>query len=150
MSKTKKIKTETTPSPLEIREDSMTQKNKKENRHQRAGVRLYHNTRCSKSRDVCSILEKKKVKTEIVEYLKTPPTQKEIKELLKMLGMKAEEIVRKGEPVFKQKFASKKLTEAQWIKTLSQNPILIERPIIVKGSKAIIGRPPESVLEFLK
>lgn len=112
-------------------------------------LKIYHNTRCSKSRDVCTILEKKKVKTEVIEYLKTPPTQKEIKELLKMLGMKAEEIVRKGEPLFKEKFEGKKLTEAQWIKTLSQNPILIERPIIVKGNKAIIGRPPERVLEFL-
>ena len=112
-------------------------------------IKIYHNTRCSKSRDVCTILEKKKVKTEIVEYLKTPPTQKEIKELLKMLGMKAEEIVRKGEPLYKEKFVSKKLTETQWIKALSENPILIERPIIVKGNKAIIGRPPERVLELL-
>jgi arsenate reductase len=112
-------------------------------------LKIYHNTRCSKSRDVCSILEKKKVKTEIVEYLKTPPSQKEIKELLKMLGMKAEEIVRKGEPLYKEKFSTKKLTEVQWIKILSENPILIERPIIVKGNKAIIGRPPERVLEFI-
>jgi arsenate reductase (glutaredoxin) len=111
---------------------------------------IYHNTRCSKSRDVCTILEKKKVKTEVVEYLKTPPTQKELKGLLKMLGMKASELVRKGEPVFIEKFEGKKLTEAQWLKALSENPILIERPIIVKGDKAIIGRPPEKVLEFLK
>lgn len=113
-------------------------------------LKIYHNTRCSKSRDVCSILEKKKVKTEIIEYLKTPPTPSEIKELLKMLGMKAEDVVRKGEPLYKEKFASKKLTETQWIKALAENPILIERPIIVKGNKAIIGRPPEKVLEFLK
>jgi arsenate reductase len=110
---------------------------------------IYHNTRCSKSRDVCSILEKKKVKTEIVEYLKTPPTQKEIKALLKMLGMKASELVRKGEPLFKEQFEGKKISEAEWLKILSKNPILIERPIIVKGNKAIIGRPPEKVLEFI-
>ncbi|MCX6294517.1 MAG: arsenate reductase (glutaredoxin) [Bacteroidetes bacterium] len=112
-------------------------------------LKIYHNTRCSKSRDVCSILEKKKVKTEVIEYLKTPPSQTEIKELLKMLGMKAEEIVRKGEAIYKEKFADKKLTASQWIKVLSENPILIERPIIVKGNKAIIGRPPEKVLELL-
>jgi len=111
---------------------------------------IYHNVRCSKSRDVCIILKKKKVKTEIIEYLKTPPSIIEIKQLLKMLGMKAEEIVRKGEPLFKEKFAERKFTNAQWIKILSQHPILIERPIIVKGDKAIIGRPPERVLEFLK
>ncbi len=113
-------------------------------------ITIYHNTRCSKSRDVCTILEKKKVKTEVVEYLKTPPTEAEIIELLKMLGMKAEDLVRKKEPLFLEKFKNKKLTEAQWIKAMAQNPILIERPIIVKGKKAIIGRPPEKVLEFLK
>lgn len=113
-------------------------------------IKIYHNTRCSKSRDVCSILEKKKVKTEIVEYLKTPPTQSEIKELLKMLGIKAVDLVRKKESLFLEKFDGKKLTEAQWIKAMTQNPILIERPIVVKGKKAIIARPPEKVLEFLK
>lgn len=111
---------------------------------------VYHNIRCSKSRGVCDILAEKKVKTNIVEYLKTPPTQKELKELLKMLGMKASELVRKTEPLFKEEFEGKKTTEAQWLKILSQHPILIERPIIVKGDKAIIGRPPEIVLEFLK
>jgi arsenate reductase (glutaredoxin) len=112
-------------------------------------IKVYHNTRCSKSRDVCSLLEKKKVKAEIIEYLKTPPTQKEIKELLKMLGMKASEIVRTKEPLFKEKYEGKKITEAQWVKILSENPILIERPIIVKGNKAVIGRPTEKVLELL-
>ena len=76
-------------------------------------IKIYHNTRCSKSREVCSILEKKKVKTEVIEYLKTPPTQEEIKQLLKMLGMKAEEIVRKGEPIYKEKFSDKKMNESQ-------------------------------------
>ncbi len=113
-------------------------------------IKIYHNVRCSKSRDVCTILKKKKVKAEVIEYLKTPPSPEEIKELLKMLGMKAEELVRKKEPLFIEKFAGKKFTNAQWIKILSKNPILIERPIIVKGDKAIIGRPPEKVLEFLK
>jgi arsenate reductase (glutaredoxin) len=110
---------------------------------------IYHNVRCSKSRDVCTLLEKKKVKTTVIEYLKTPPTQKQLKELLKMLGMKASELVRKNEPLFKEKYEGKKLTEAQWLKALAENPILIERPIIVKGDKAVIGRPPEKVLELL-
>jgi arsenate reductase (glutaredoxin) len=110
---------------------------------------IYHNTRCSKSRDVCSLLQKKKIKTEIIEYLKTPPTQKEIKKLLKMLGMKASELVRTNEPLYKEKYEGKKITEAQWIKILSENPILIERPIIVKGNKAVIGRPAEKVFELL-
>lgn len=113
-------------------------------------ITIYHNTRCSKSREVCILLEKKKVKTEVVEYLKTPPTQSEIKELLKMLGMNAVDLVRKKEPLFLNKFEGKKLTEAQWIKAMAQNPILIERPIIVKGKKAIIARPPEKIVAFLK
>jgi len=111
---------------------------------------IYHNARCSKSRGVCELLDEKKVKTNVIEYLKTPPTQKELKELLKMLGMKASELVRTNEPVYKEKFEGKKMTQAQWLKALAENPILIERPIIVKGDKAIIGRPPERVLEFLK
>ncbi|MDO9186436.1 MAG: arsenate reductase (glutaredoxin) [Bacteroidia bacterium] len=112
--------------------------------------KIYHNTRCSKSREACSILQDKGVEFETIEYLKTPPTQKEIKGLLKMLGMKAQDIIRKGEPLFKEKFADKKLSESEWIKALAENPILIERPIIVKGNKAIIGRPPEKVLELIK
>ena len=73
-----------------------------------------------------------------------------LQEARQMLGMKAEDVVRKGEPIYKEKYKDKKFTEAQWIKILAENPILIERPIIVKGNKAIIGRPPEKVLDFLK
>jgi arsenate reductase len=110
---------------------------------------IYHNARCSKSRGVCELLDEKKVKTNVIEYLKTPPTLKQLKELLKMLDMKASELVRTSEPLYKEKFEGKKMTQAQWLKALAENPILIERPIIVKGNKAIIGRPPEKVLEFL-
>lgn len=119
---------------------------------ERAGERfsIYHNTRCSKSREACSILEEEAIEFDTVEYLKTPLNQKEIKELLKLLGIKAEALVRKSEPLFKEKYNGKKLTEAQWIKAMAENSILIERPIIVKGNKAIIGRPVERVLEFIK
>lgn len=113
-------------------------------------LKIYHNTRCSTSRNVCDLLKKKKVKTEVVEYLKTPPAQKELKELLQLLGMKASELVRTKESLYKEKVEGKKITQAQWLKILAENPILIERPIIVKGDKAIIGRPPEKVLEFIK
>jgi arsenate reductase len=113
-------------------------------------ITIYHNTRCTKSREACSILEKKGVDFTTIEYLKEPLNQTELKALLKKLNLKAEEIVRKSEPLFKEKFASKKLTEAQWIKILTENPILIERPILVKGNKAIIGRPVERVVEILK
>jgi arsenate reductase len=111
---------------------------------------IYHNNRCSKSREACSILQEKGIDFETVEYLKTPLNQKQIKELLAMLGITAEALVRKSEPIYKEKFANKKLTNTQWIKALAENPVLIERPIIVKGDKAVIGRPIENAIEFLK
>lgn len=119
---------------------------------ERLGERLaiYHKSNCSTSLKARGFLLNEGIEFETIEYLKTPPTQKEIKSLLKMLGMKAENIVRKKESLFKEKFAGKKLTESEWIKVLAENPILIERPIIVKGNKAIIGRPPEKVLDLLK
>lgn len=113
-------------------------------------IKIYHNTRCSKSRCALELLEKKKINPEIVEYLKTPLTEKEIRELLKLLGLKAIDIVRKGEELYKEKYKDKKMSEADWIKILAKNPVLIERPIVVKGNKAVIGRPPELVLELLK
>ena len=106
---------------------------------------IYHNPRCSKSRETCALIDSKKVEVEVVEYLKTPPTEKELKNILKKLGVKAEYIVRKKEVLFSQKFSKKKYSASEWIKILSKNPILIERPIIVKGNKAVIGRPPENI-----
>ena len=114
-----------------------------------AGITIYHNPRCGKSRDTLAILEKKGVTPEIVEYLKAPPTKEDLRGILKKLGMKPEQIVRKGEDVFKQKFAGETLTDEQWLDALAKNPILIERPIVVKGSRAVIGRPPENVLALL-
>ena len=110
---------------------------------------IYHNNRCSKSREACSILQEKGIAFETVEYLKTPLNQKQLKELLTMLGISAEALVRKSEPIYKEKFTNKKLTNTQWIKALAENPVLIERPIIVKGNKAVIGRPIEKVNEFI-
>lgn len=112
-------------------------------------VTLYHNPRCSKSRSALAILEEKGIRPEIVEYLKTPPTKEELRAILKKLGMKPEQIVRKGEDVYKQNFAGKALTDEQWLDALARNPILIERPIVVKGDRAVLGRPPEKVLELI-
>jgi arsenate reductase len=89
-------------------------------------------------------------KFEKIEYLVETPTPKEIREILTMLGMKAEELVRKKEPLYKEKYEGKKISEARWIKILSENPILIERPILVKDGKAIIGRPVERIISFVK
>ncbi|MBL7882506.1 MAG: arsenate reductase (glutaredoxin) [Bacteroidia bacterium] len=112
-------------------------------------VKIYHNVRCSKSREVCSIVAEKGIKADIIEYLKTPPSQKEIQELLQLLKVKAEDIVRKGEDLYKTKYKGKTISEKEWIKILAENPILIERPIIVNGKKAVVGRPPEKVLEII-
>ena len=95
------------------------------------------------------VLEVYGANTEVVHYLETPPTQKLLKELLKKLGMKAEEIVRKSEPLYKEKYAGRKITNAEWLKVLSKNSVLIERPIVVKGDKAVLGRPVEKIKEFL-
>lgn len=111
---------------------------------------IYHKTNCSTSLEALRLLRKSNCEIEIREYLKEPPTQKELKELLAKLGCKAFDIVRQKEPLFKEKFAGKKFTNAQWIKILSENPILIERPIVIEGAKALIGRPPGLVLDLVK
>jgi arsenate reductase (glutaredoxin) len=113
------------------------------------GLVIYHNNRCSKSRNACSIAEQKGIKAEIIEYLKTPLTQAKIKELLQKLGIKAQELVRKGEELYKEKYKGKSLSESEWIKVLAENPILIERPIVVNGEKAVIARPPEKILDII-
>jgi len=112
-------------------------------------VALYYNPRCSKCREALCLLEEKGVEPEIIEYLKTPPTEKQLKDLLKKLGLKPQDILRKKEPLF-DKFKKKKLSDTEWIKVMSKNPILIERPIAIEGNKAVIGRPPQNVVDLLK
>jgi len=112
-------------------------------------MKIYHNPRCSKSRQALALLEEKGAQAEVVEYLKTPPSQAELKKTLKKLGCKAEDIIRKNESLYKEKFKDKKMTEEQWIKALAENPVLIERPIVITDKKAVIGRPPEKVLELI-
>jgi len=114
-------------------------------------LKIYFKPTCSTCRTALDLIkENTKEKIELFEYLVTVPTQKDIREVLKMLGLKAEQIVRKKEHLYKEKYEGKKIPNAQWIKILSENPILIERPILIKDGKAIIGRPPERVLELLK
>ena len=112
-------------------------------------LKVYFKPTCSTCRTALALIkEETKEKPELIEYLKETPTQKELKEILKMLGMKAEELVRKKESLYKEKYLDKKLSNAEWIKVLVQNPILIERPIVVKDGKAIIGRPVERIKEL--
>jgi arsenate reductase len=112
-------------------------------------LQIYHNSQCSKSMAACSLLQKTDVEMEVIDYFEKRFTEKSLKAVLKKLRMNPEEIVRKKEPLYLEKYAGKKFTDPQWIKILVKHPELIERPIVVKGNKAIIGRPPERVLNLL-
>ncbi|RYZ46824.1 MAG: arsenate reductase (glutaredoxin) [Sphingobacteriales bacterium] len=112
-------------------------------------ITIYHNNRCSKSRESLCLLQENSAEINIVDYQKNPPSAKELKDLLFKLKMKPEELVRKGETLYKEQFAGKDFSDAEWINILVNNPILIERPIVVNGDKAVIGRPPEKVKELL-
>ena len=105
---------------------------------------IYHNPRCRKSRETLAIIKDNGVQPEIVEYLEHPLNKEELREVLKKLNMKASEIIRKGEVVYKEKFKGKELSEDEWIQAISEHPKLMERPIVVKGNKAVLGRPPEN------
>jgi len=83
-----------------------------------------------------------------VEYLNNPPNKIELKEVLKKLGMKPGQIIRKGEAIFKENYKGKSYTDEEWIEIMANNPILMERPIVVKGNKAVMGRPPENVIDL--
>ena len=111
---------------------------------------IYHNPRCSKSRATLALLEEQGADPLIVDYLKAPPSAAELQAILKKLKMKPRDLIRKGEAVYKELgLDNEKLTDEKLIRAMVDNPILIERPIVVVGSKARIGRPPESVLEIL-
>ena len=113
-------------------------------------ITLYHNPRCSKSRDALALLRAQGQDPDIVLYLETPPTAKQLKTLLAKLGIGARDLMRKGEDAYKElNLADTKLSEAALVKAMVENPKLIERPIAVVGDKAIIGRPPEKILELI-
>ncbi len=112
-------------------------------------MKIYHNPRCGKSRQTLKIIEEHHIHPEIIKYLENPPSEQELKNIIAMLGIKAEALVRKNEKIFKEQFKGRELTEDEWIKAMVANPILIERPIVIKGEKAILGRPPENVNELL-
>lgn len=132
-----------------IAKKTTTQTRAKQTKERKMRVTIYHNPRCSKSRQTLSLLEAQNVSVTIIEYLKTPPTVAEIKSLLKKLQLDARGLMRKGEKVYKELELQHVKSEAALIKSMAANPILIERPIVVKGRQAIIGRPPEQVLTIL-
>jgi arsenate reductase len=111
---------------------------------------LYHNPRCSKSRSALELLQARGLAPEVVLYLETPPDAVQLRDVLSKLGMGARQLLRTGEDAYKQlNLADQSLTDEQLIAAMVAHPKLIERPILVAGDKAIIGRPPENVLELL-
>nr|WP_045225131.1 arsenate reductase (glutaredoxin) [Methyloterricola oryzae] len=113
-------------------------------------ITIYHNPRCSKSRSTLQILQDKGLAPDVVEYLKTAPSAARLEEILALLGMEPRELMRTGESIYKELgLDSKDLTRQALIQAMVDNPILIERPIVIADGKAVIGRPPEKVLEIL-
>jgi arsenate reductase len=114
------------------------------------GTRYYHNPRCSKSRAALELLRARHVEPEIVAYLDTPPSAAELRELLALLALPARALLRTGEDEYATfGLADESLSEAALIDAMSTHPRLIERPVFVHGGRAVIGRPPERVLELL-
>lgn len=110
-------------------------------------VTIYHNPKCSKSRATLQLLNDKGSQPLVVLYLETPPSAQELREILKKLGIKAKELIRFKEEIAKElgiKISDEK-SESDWITLMTDNPKLIERPIVVAGKKAVLGRPPENV-----
>lgn len=112
-------------------------------------ITIYYNPRCGKCRTALAAIEKTKEAFEIVEYLSDTPSIKELDQILQKLKLKPIDIIRSKEELFKEKFAVKKYSKKEWLKILHENPILIERPIIVRGNCAVIGRTEEKINEIL-
>lgn len=108
-------------------------------------IKIYHNNRCSKSRQGVALLENSGKEFEIIKYLDNTPSIDELKTILKKLEIKPIELVRKNEAIWKEKFKGKEMTDEQIVEAMINNPKLIERPIVINGNKAVIGRPIENI-----
>jgi arsenate reductase (glutaredoxin) len=113
-------------------------------------IRIYHNNRCSKSRNALALLEQHGKPFEVINYLETPPDEQELKTLLSQLGITARQLLRTGEDVYKElHLDDAALDDEALVTAMAKHPRLIERPIVVADGKAVIGRPPEAVLAIL-
>src|SRR5262245_25976350 len=110
-----------------------------------ADFTIYHNPRCTKSRATLAMLQEQGIEPQVIEYLKSPPDAAQLKSIIVKLGMEPQDLVRKNEDVYKEHYAGKTLSDAQWIAAMVKHPIRIERPIVVAGKRAVLGRPPENV-----
>ena len=112
-------------------------------------MKIYHNPDCSKCVMTLAILKENDIAPEIVHYLDTPPTAEELTSLVQKLGISPLELIRQNEPIFQEKYAGKTRSDEEWIAAMVAHPILMERPIVIRGDRAVIGRPPVRVLEIL-
>lgn len=112
-------------------------------------IKIWHNPKCSKSREAMEILQENKCEAEVVKYLEEKPDVKKIKAILKMLGIAPKELMRTKEDIYKELKLMDETDDEALIEAMAHNPKLIERPIIIKGDRAIIGRPAEKIAEFL-
>ncbi len=112
-------------------------------------ITIWHNPRCSKSRTALALLEERGVEPMQVKYLETPPTESEIRHTLSLLGVSAIDLTRRGETIFKELNLSSDTSEDDLISAMANHPILIERPVIISATQAVIGRPPENALTLL-
>jgi arsenate reductase len=115
-----------------------------------SSLKIYHNPRCSKSRQTLALIQERDVNVEIIEYLKNPPSKKELSQILKLLDISAKDLLRKGEAEYKESGLNNDgLTDAKMVELMVQYPKVIERPIVVSDKAAVVGRPPENVLTLL-
>ena len=113
-------------------------------------VRIFHNPRCGKSRQTLQLLQGRGIDPQVIEYLKTPPTENELEQILGQLGMEPRDLMRRGEKIYKERgLKDPGLSAKDLIRAMAADPILIERPIVFSGGKAALGRPPEAVLAIL-
>jgi arsenate reductase len=110
---------------------------------------IYFNSKCGSCRKALEILKKRKINPVIVEYLKTPPSLKTLDSICKAIGGNVEDMIRKKEPIFEELGLEKgNESKEEWLKTIEKHPILLQRPIVVKGTKGVVARPPEKVEEL--
>lgn len=113
-------------------------------------ITIWHNPRCSKSRNALNLLEEKNIDANVVKYLDETPSKDELKDILSKLNMTAQELMRKGEDVYKELDLKNETNEEKLLDAMIENPKLIERPVIIRGNKAVIARPIENLEELLK
>lgn len=112
-------------------------------------ITIYHNPRCSKSREALDILQNQKVGYTVVKYLDEPLSVDELGKIIKRLGIPPSDLIRKNESIWKENYKGKELSDEQLINLMIQHPQLMERPIVINGNKAVIGRPPQHILDIL-